>query len=335
MLENLLYSINTVMPLLLLMVVGFFCRRIGMFDDTFVKKGNNLVFRVFLPVLLFKNVMQASGTDASTIRVFLFVVCGITALFLMLFIIIPIIEKDNRRRGAMIQAIGRSNYALFGIPLVTLLFPNEDVSVASILVLATVPLFNIYSTIALQVYNLPDDLSKKLEGEEEKQRKKKAAAHIIKGILKNPLIIASVSGFVVYKLQIPFLCSPDADNFILTTISNLAKVATPLALVLLGGSFDFSKIHGNIKPLTITLLGKLIISPLIFVTLAVILGFRGPALGAILITFASPAAASSYPMAQQMGSDAELTAEHIVFSSTLSVLTVFLFIFVLKSIGAF
>lgn len=327
MLDNLVFSMNTVLPLLLLMVVGFFCRRIGMFDETFVKKGNNLVFRVFLPVLLCKNVMEASGTDSSTIRVFLFVVISVSVMFLALFVIIPIIEKDNRKRGVMIQGIARSNYALFGIPLVTLLFPGQDVSVASILVLATIPLFNVYSTIALQVYNLPEDLQEKREGAEEKARKKKAAKHIIKGIALNPLILATLLGFILYKLHVT-LPGP-----IYKTVNNLASVATPLALVLLGGSFNFSKIQGNLKQLIITVTGKLIIVPAIFVTLAVILGFTGPALGAILITFASPAAASSYPMAQQMGGDAELAAEHVVFSSTLSVFTVFVFIFILKSLA--
>lgn len=327
MLDNLIFSINTVLPLLLLMLVGFVCRRIGLFDDSFVKKGNNMVFRIFLPVLVCKNIMQATGTDSSTIKVFLYVIISVTVLFAVLFLIIPLFEKDNRKRGVMIQAIGRSNYAIFGLSLVELIFPGQDVSVASILVLATVPLFNVYSTIALEVFNLPEDLSKKLEGAEEKARKKKAALHILKGILLNPLIIACVLGFLFYKFKITFPAP------IASTINNLANVATPFALVLLGGSFEFSKIHGNLKHLIICVVGKLILSPAIFVTLAAVLGFRGPALAAILITFASPAAASSYPMAQQMGGDSELAAEHIVFSTTFSVLTVFVFIFILKTLA--
>jgi predicted permease len=327
MLDNLIFSVNTVLPLLLMMLVGLLCRRLGMFDDRFVSKGNNLVFRVFLPVMICRNLINASAVDSSAVKVFLYVVISVTVLFLALFLVIPFIEKDDRKRGVMIQAIGRSNYALFGIPLVTLLFPGQDVSIASILVLATVPLFNIYSTIALQVYNLPEHLREKQDGEAEKKRKKQAALHILKGIVLNPLIIASVLGFLLFKLQIRF---PAPIN---TTLSNLSGVATPLALFLLGGSFEFSKIHGNLKQLIICVAGKLIISPLIFVTLAAVLGLRGPALGAILITFASPAAASSFPMAQQMGGDAELAAEHIVFSSAFSVLTVFLFIFVLKNLA--
>ncbi|MBO7401916.1 MAG: AEC family transporter [Lachnospiraceae bacterium] len=327
MLDNLIFSMNTVLPLLLLMAVGMLCRKLNMFDSKFVSKGNNLVFRVFLPVMICKNVMGASAVDASAMKVFLFVVISVSSLFLILFVIIPFIEKDDRKRGVMIQAIGRSNYALFGIPLVSLLFPGQDVSIASILVLATVPLFNVYSTIALEVYNLPDHLREKQNGEAEKQRRKAAALHILKGILLNPLIIASVLGFILFRLHVTF------PSPVQKTIDNLSGVATPLALFLLGGSFEFSKIHGNLKQLIICVTGKLILSPLVFVTLAAVLGFKGPALGAILITFASPAAASSFPMAQQMGGDAELAAEHIVFSSAFSVLTVFLAIFILKTLG--
>lgn len=327
MLNNLLFSVNTVLPLLIMMLVGFFCRRLKMMDDTLIKQGNNIVFRVFLPILICKNIYEAEKGDGSAVKAFLFVGLSVTALFLLLFLIIPLIEKDNRKRGVLIQGIGRSNYALFGIPLVTLLFPNDDVSIASLLVLITIPLFNALSTIALQVYDLPDELRQNNDGTANSQRRKKTVLHILKGIAKNPLIISSVIGMIILQFNIPL---PAAITNVATQFS---RVATPLALFLLGGSFEFSKVSSNLRQLGIGVIGKLIVSPLIFVTLAALLGFRGPALAAILITFASPTAASSYTMAHQMGGDSELAAEQIVFSTVFSILTVFLFIFVLKSLA--
>ncbi len=337
MAENFLFSVNTVLPLLLLMSVGFLCRRLHMMDDTFIRQGNNLVFRVFLPILLCKNIMDAGTADGSTGNVFLYVSITVAALFLLLFLVIPLIEKDNRKRGVLIQGIGRSNYALFGIPLVSLLFPNEDVSIASLLVLITVPLFNILSTIALEVFNennrisgttAADSINQPVSGKGGSvSGKHSQVLHIVRGILLNPLIIGSAIGFLLLKLNFTF------PSVIGSVVSQLSRVATPLALFLLGGSFEFSKVSGNVRQLVIGVFGKLVFSPLIFVTLAALLGFRGPALAAILITFASPSAASSYTMAQQMGGDSELAAEQIVFSSLFSIATVFLFILVLKTLN--
>lgn len=86
-------------------------------------------------------------------------------------------------------------------------------------------------------------------------------------------------------------------------ISNVASVATPLALIVLGGFFDFKKIKGNVKQLIIGISGRLVVIPLICVTIAILLGFRGSVLIAIFTTFAAPTAVTSFTMAKQMGGD--------------------------------
>lgn len=327
MAQNFIFSLNTVLPLLLLMTVGFFCRRLKLMNENFITQGNNLVFRVFLPILLCKNIMEAGATDSTVGNLFLYVGISIIIMFLLLFLLIPIVEKDNHKRGVLIQGIGRSNYALFGIPLVSLLFPDADVSIAALLVLINVPLFNGFSTVALEIYNIPEELLEQKEKRTRGEHNKAIFRHIAHSILVNPLIIGSAIGFLLFQLDVSF---PPVIGGVVTQLS---RVATPLALFLLGGSFEFSKVSGNLKQLILGVTGKLLMVPLIFVTLAAVLGFRGPALAAILITFASPTSASSYAMADQMGGDSELAAEQIVFSSACSIVTVFLFIFVLKTLN--
>ena len=78
--------------------------------------------------------------------------------------------------------------------------------------------------------------------------------------------------------------------------------------------------------------GRLIVMPLIFLTIAILLGFRGEELIALMVMLAAPPAVSSFTMAQQMEGDSELAGGLVVFGSLFAVLTMFVWIFALKSL---
>jgi len=116
-------------------------------------------------------------------------------------------------------------------------------------------------------------------------------------------------------------------------LRSLAGIATPLALFLLGASIDFSKARANARLLTLGVTGRLIVLPLVFLSGAVALGIRDVSLATLIAVFASPTAVSSYPMAQQIGGDADFAAAQVVFTTTFSSLTVFCWIFAFKMLG--
>ncbi len=93
----------------------------------------------------------------------------------------------------------------------------------------------------------------------------------------------------------------------------------------------FQAIGKNLRSLAIGVLGKTIIVPLLTIPIAVLCGFRGIELLSLTILFASPTAVSSYTMAEAAGHDGELAGQQVVFSSLVSLLTVFLWIFALKT----
>ena len=96
---------------------------------------------------------------------------------------------------------------------------------------------------------------------------------------------------------------------------------------------DFSKARANSKLLVISVTGRLVVVPLIFLSLAVALGIRDVSLAALIAVYASPTSVSSFPMAQQMGGNGDLAGGQVVFTTVFSILTVFLWVFVLKSLG--
>ena len=309
--DDFLFALNTVLPLLTLMTTGWFCRRIGLLKDQLVKDVNQLVFRVFLPVNLCYSVMNTPYDTPVSGLAFLLISGLLLVQFGLLFLFVPRLEKDRKKIGVMIQAMGRANYAFFGIPLVAMLFPGEDTSLSALLVTVTVPIYNLMSVIALCVYG---------QGEIKMGR-------IVLNILKNPLIISSLLGFVLWLLRF----QPPA--FLKTTMNDLSKIATPLALFTLGGAIQFASAKGHMRQLAIVAPWRLFIAPLLFVGVCVLAGLRGVALACAFIAFGAPVAVSSYPMAQTMGGDGELAAECVALTSTLCIFSTFVFVFVMKSTG--
>ncbi len=309
--ENLILSFNVVLPLFLCMVLGYFLRRIHMLEGDVLRSVNKLCFRVFLPIYLFNNVYTTDITAAFNGRLLLFSVIGIVCLFLVLMLVIPRIEKENPRRGVIIQGIFRSNFALFGLPVALSLCGEENIGPTSLLVGLMVPVFNILAVVVLEYFR----------GGHPNPRK------IVKGIVTNPLIISTLLGVVLNLLNFR---TPSAVQ---KSLTDLGRVATPLSLVALGGEFVFSSVRTLWRQLLITVGGKLVISPLVFISLAVLMGFRNETLAPLLILFGAPTAVSSFTMAQQMDGDSELAAAVVVFTSAFSIVTIFVWIFLLKQMA--
>ena len=70
-----------------------------------------------------------------------------------------------------------------------------------------------------------------------------------------------------------------------------------------------------------------------WVWLAVALGFRGVELCTILVVFGAPVAVNSYTMALQMDGDADLAGGIVLLTTAVSCLTLFFWIWLLKSLG--
>ena len=309
--DNLILSFNVVLPIFLCILLGYFLRRIHMVDTPSLNVMNKLCFKVFLPIYLFNNIATTNLAAAFNGKLLATAYLGVTAQFILLMILIPRLEKENPRRGVLIQAMFRSNFALFGLPLALSLCGTEKVGPTSILVGFTVPLFNILAVVSLESFRGGKPSIKKMA----------------KGIATNPLIIASLLGIAFNLLDFTL---PGAVQ---KSVNDLGGVATPLSLVALGGSFTVSKVKEYKKQLTIGVLGRLVFSPLIMVSAGILLGFRDELLIPLLIMSGAPTAVSSFPMAQQMDGDGELAAGLVVFTSALAILSMFLWIFVLKQIG--
>lgn len=308
--ENLILAFNVVLPLFMCIVLGYFLRRIGMLELSVRRGVNKLCFKVFLPFYLFSSIYNTDLSSAFNGKLVTLCVLGILGIFSAAMLIVPRIERTNARRGVMIQGIFRSNYALFGLPVALSLCGDEKVGPASLIVGIIVPIFNVLAVVTLEVF----------------RGGKPNARKILKGIATNPLIISSLLGIACNLIGLPI------SSAVQKGIADIGKVATPLSLVVLGGEFMFGNIRGLAGQLAITVSGRLLISPLIMVALGVMLGLRNEMLVPVLILFGAPTAVSSFTMAQQMDGDGDLAASVVVFTTALSIVTIFLWIFALKQL---
>ncbi|MCR5004377.1 MAG: AEC family transporter [Clostridiales bacterium] len=308
--ENLLIALEVVLPLFFCMALGYGLRGIRLVDEPSLKVMNKLCFKVFLPILLFRNIYTTDLKEAFDVKLIGFSLAALLIWFLVLLLIVPRIEKENPRRGVLIQGMFRSNYALFGLPVATTLCGEGNIGATSLLLGIVIPFYNVLAVITLEIFRGgKPDLKK-----------------ILLGIIKNPLIIASVLGIIFYALKIQLPKPVDK------TVLDLSRVATPLSLVVLGGYFTFSSIAAYRKQLALGVIGKLVVCPLVVLPFAAAMGFRSEAMVALMIMFGAPIAVSSFTMAQEMDGDGDLAAQLVIFSTFFSILTIFLLVFILKTL---
>ncbi|HHZ02923.1 MAG TPA: AEC family transporter [Tissierellia bacterium] len=311
--DNLIFSLNVVMPLLILMFLGAFLRKIKIFNEDFLADLNSFTFKVTLPILLFNNIYNSEISDEINLKVIFFAVIIVFVTIGILFILVPKFVKENKDRGVIIQGLYRSNFILFGIPLSTNIFGEEGLAVVTTLVAIIIPIYNFMAVVILDVFT------------DEKLSYKKT----VLSILTNPLIIGSLLGIVAsfMKISLPYP--------LVKTISDIGRTATPTALMALGGSIEIRNIWKNIKYLAVVTVGKLFIIPAIVILISVAFGFRGVELCALFSMVAPSTAVSSYTMAQQCDCNHELAGQIVFLSTVISPFSIFLFIFLLKSAAIF
>ena len=206
----------------------------------------------------------------------------------------------------------RSNFLLLGVPIVENIYGTDHIGMPLLLSAFIIPIYNVLAVFTLETF-----------------RGNRHGFHpgtILMGIIKNPMIIGAILGFALKLL-------PPLPPLAVKTLRQLAACTTPVALVVLGASFNFSGAVKEIKEVAVCVVGRLLIAPFLTLGGAILIGIRGIPLASIMAMTITPCAVASFAMAQQMDSDGELAGNALVFTTIFSALTMFLWVYVLKEIG--
>lgn len=330
--SDFMFSLNAVLPIILVVALGYILKKFNFFTKDFLKNANKLVFKVLLPVMLFVNIYNVQGFQNLRLDICLYGALGIVALFLIGLIIVKIFVKEDKQKGVILQCVFRSNYAIIGIPLASMLFGEGALATASIVSAVSIPVFNILAVISLTIFIKDETLNVK------SQIKK-----IIINIIKNPLILGVVAGLVALGIREIFILNDisfrlnNELNFVYTALTWLKNAATPLALLVLGGQFEFSAVKRLWKQIVVGTFMRIVFAPALLLTIAVIFfkDFDGACFASLIALFGSPVAVSSAIMATEMKNDEELAGQLVVWTTLLSSITLFITVFIFKSIGIF
>lgn len=312
--ENLIFSLNATIPIFLVMIAGYVLRRIHMLDDSFVKTLNSFNYKVTLPVLLVVDLAEADfyavWDTKFVLFCFLVTLCCILVISLVSFLFI----KDKLIKGEFIQASYRGSAAVLGVAFMQNIYGTS--AIAPLMILATVPLYNVAAVVILSVTSPESD------GFDKGSLKKS-----LKGIATNPIIWGILIGLIlsVARIEMPFIFNK--------TLHNFSILATPLALIGLGAGFEGKKALAKIKPTIASTLIKLFVMPAIFLPLAAMLGFQNEKMVAILIMLGAPTTVSCYIMSRNMGHEGVLSSSCVVSTTFLSSVFITLWLYLLKSYG--
>lgn len=312
--EQLLFSINATAPIFFVMVIGYILRRAKMMDEPTIKTLNKLNYTVTLPALLFRDISQSDFSAVWDTKYVLF--CFLVTLFTIcaIWILAGLLFQNKDLLGEFVQASYRSSAAVMGVAFIQNIYGNSGM--APLMIIGTVPLYNVAAVLVLS-----------FTGPNSHGLNKQALKKSLLGIATNPIILSIFAGmlFSACRINLPIMINK--------TIGNIASLATPLALLALGAGFEGRKAIKLVKPTAISALIKLVVLPVVFLPLAVLLGFRNEMLIALLVMLGAPTTPSCYIMAKNLGHDGVLTSGTVVATTFCCSITLTLALFILKSLG--
>ena len=326
-----LFAFNAITPIILLILLGYILKKINFLDEGWFKKGNKFVFRICLPVLLFMNVYNIKSLAEIDWTVVLYAELIIFVIFFLGLLLVKLTIPEEKQKGVILQCVFRSNFAIIGIPLAESLGGSEAMGIASILGAFSIPTFNILAVIALTMYNKGENGRKANLGD------------TLKKIVTNPLILGVATGMVVLVIRSLLPVSAETGEIVFSlkndvpwlfnAVSNVSKICSPLALVVLGGQFDFAAVKELKKQIAIGTVARVVAVPGIALSVAIvlstytnILNFSPQVYPALIALFGSPVAVSSAIMAQEMDNDGTLAGQLVVWTSIASIFTIFFFV---------
>ncbi len=334
--ENLIFSINATLPIFLLMVLGYIFNKIGLIDEKAAGWMNKFVFKVALPLLVFEDLAEQDFAGSWDGKFVLFCMFATIASILVITLFAMMVVGNPSRRGEFIQGSYRSSAALLGLAFIHNIYGNASTGMAPLMILGSVPIYNICAVIILTLTAPKGSDDKSVDNggrsnELDKEAKKNERGELIKttilGILTNPIILGIAIGMIWSLFKIPQI------KIFKEVVTDLGKMATPLGLMSMGATFDFKKALGDIKPAIAASFIKLFLLVAIFMPIAILLGFSGEHVVALLVMLGSATTVSSYIMAKSMGHEGTLSSSIIMMTTFGCSFSLTFWLFVLKTFG--
>jgi hypothetical protein len=292
--------VNTIAPIFIIIATGFFIQRYGFLGKNFFEEANRFVFFFSLPFLIFTGIAKSDpsafglGTVAS-------VILPTLAILILSLVLGRLFKLRFSTLGTFTQISFHGNVSYIGLAVLFYMLGEDGLRQGSVMVAVLIVANNVLATIILE-----------LTGSSAPSR------HWLRpflAVLRNPVVIASFLGvFVLFSgMRLPVMVT--------RSMTILANIALPMALITIGTSLAVPALKKSLKLSIIASILKLFVLPLLALFSSRIFDVPAGQASAAILLLATPAATTSYIMAQEMGGDAELASNSVTLTILLSAFT--------------
>ncbi|MDR0273020.1 MAG: AEC family transporter, partial [Clostridiales bacterium] len=152
MLGNFVFSVNVVMPLFVIIVLGYLLKKTDFISDKFIKTGNKMVFYIFLPTTIFKSVYDVDLSELTSFGFAAYAIGATVLSFAIIWLISIFFIKDKKVLGAFVQGAFRANTVFIGLPLMRNLAGDVGMARFALIVALVMPITNGCAILVLSVY---------------------------------------------------------------------------------------------------------------------------------------------------------------------------------------
>lgn len=293
--------LRLILPLFIIILVGYLLRKTGFAREGFVDELNRLVYFIGLPALLFS---ESSRVDPNALAggaaaIALPIIVTVTALIAFA----ATLPLPFHQRGSVIQAGSRANLAYLGLPIVSTTLGSEVLGTVAIVIAAGVFINTLMSIVVLSLLK-PDGESIR------------PLARLVR-TLRNPLLIAIVLGLILAA------AGWSLPEVLARPIELLARMSLPLILLVLGLSLSFSELRKNLFGAALASVIKLAVMPAVAWGVMVWVFESSPlVVDTVVLMTAMPTAVATQTFARAFEADSSTSASSVSLSTLLAVITV-------------
>ena len=294
--------IAALLPVFILIVLGVVLRHSLMRLDAQWQGLERLTYFVLFPMLLIQTLVKADLSKVPVAGVGGALLLSALAMSLLCLALRPALSRldiDGPAFTSIFQGATRwQTYVALSVS--ANLYGDVGLALASVAMVAIIPLVNVFSVAVLAHYASPE---------------KQSARAIVMTVIRNPLIWACIIGMVinVVHLPLPKIWHEVADA--------LGRSSLAIGLLVTGAGLQLKGLFRPSVSATIGVAFKLILMPVLALVLAVWFGLSGNSLAIVAICAAVPTSPSAYVLARQMGGDAPLLAQIITLQTILAAIT--------------
>jgi malonate transporter and related proteins len=294
--------ISALLPVFLLIVLGFVLKRSLMRLDTQWHGLERLTYYVLFPTLLIQTLVKADLSDVPVAGVGGALLLSALLMSLLCLALRPLLSRWNIDGPAFTSIFqGATRWQTFvALAVSGNLFGNTGLALASVAMVAIIPLVNVFSVSVLAQYASPE---------------KQSVRAIVMTVAQNPLIWACVIGLVVNVTHLPL---PKVWHDVAEA---LGRSSLGIGLLVTGAGLHLEGLFRPSLAASIAVILKLVLMPVLGIALALWFGISGSNLVIVAVCSAVPCSSSAYVLARQMGGDAPLLAQIITLQTILAAIT--------------